>query len=173
MIQKHTILEASPEDASLFTEIAMISKQHWGYPEEWMALWKDDLTITEAFLEQNRGWKLLIDGQTAGYAIVVLREGNFEIEHCFILPGFIGQGAGKKLLQHIFSIDQYKGAKFGVLSDPNAVAFYQKFGSWLISTRYFLLFLQFLCREILSSHQLKMDDLGISSLRRRNWLVSL
>ena len=39
-------IPASEVDCEQLTRVAKIAKQHWGYTDEWMQLWEDDLTIT-------------------------------------------------------------------------------------------------------------------------------
>jgi len=125
---QYHIEEASPKDASLLSDIAWQSKKHWGYPDAWMELWRDDLTITAELIENNHCCKLLHEGKTAGYAIICSIANGFEIEHCFVLPAYIGKGCGSTLLKHMLAEAQYQGTQFDVLADPNAVTFYEKFG---------------------------------------------
>lgn len=32
---------------SVLTEIAHLAKSHWAYPKEWIASWREDLTVSE------------------------------------------------------------------------------------------------------------------------------
>ena len=43
------IRRAKPAEAEVLTEIAHAAKRHWGYPENWIEHWKNDLTITPEF----------------------------------------------------------------------------------------------------------------------------
>jgi len=39
------IKKPKPEDAEELTKVAIASKKHWGYPDRWLDLWKDELTM--------------------------------------------------------------------------------------------------------------------------------
>ncbi|PYS84043.1 MAG: GNAT family N-acetyltransferase, partial [Acidobacteria bacterium] len=47
------IRRAQPDEAAVLTEIAHAAKRHWGYPENWIEHWQDDLTITPDFIATN------------------------------------------------------------------------------------------------------------------------
>ncbi|CAB3770918.1 hypothetical protein LMG29660_06760 [Burkholderia puraquae] len=36
---------ARTEDADALTQLARISKAHWGYPKDWLELWQSDLDL--------------------------------------------------------------------------------------------------------------------------------
>ncbi len=122
------LTKASEEDAFLLSSIALKAKSFWNYPEEWIALWKDDLIITSDFINQHICFLLNIDDKTEGFCIIINHDTYFEIEHCWINPDCIGKGYGKRMLTEVLSKPEFKGYKFQVLSDPNALGFYQKFG---------------------------------------------
>ena len=128
--EKHNynIIEASPEDASLLSSIAMEAKQYWGYPDEWMELWKEDLKVTPAMIEEHGVWKIISENTITGFTIIIKEAENYTVEHCFISPDYIGKGYGKALLNYVFNLPQYVNQPFTVLSDPHAVSFYEKFG---------------------------------------------
>ncbi|MBO3697776.1 GNAT family N-acetyltransferase [Roseivirga sp. E12] len=122
------LIKASDEDAFLFGQIAKAAKAHWGYPQEWLALWDKDLSFTTEFLNANHVFVIRINGQTIGFCMIIEEAGYFEIEHCWILPEQIGHGYGKHLLSFALAQPLFKDQTFQVLSDPNAMGFYQKFG---------------------------------------------
>ena len=122
------IKEASPEDASLFSDIAWQSKKYWGYPFEWMELWKKELTVSPDMIRKSHSYKALLDGRTVGYAIITDNGNMYEVDHCFVLPQFIGKGCGCTLLEFILSQPIYFNTKFQLIADPNAVGFYEMFG---------------------------------------------
>ena len=93
-----------------------------------MELWRKDLTLTPELISDNFGYKALVDGKVAGFTLITQPDHGFEVEHCFVLPEYIGKGCGSALLKHILALDRYRGAHFDVLADPNAVPFYAKFG---------------------------------------------
>ena len=48
-----TINPASTADADILTRLSFASKGYWGYPEEYFEIWKDELTITPAYILEN------------------------------------------------------------------------------------------------------------------------
>lgn len=120
--------KASHEDAFLLGSIAQDAKAHWGYPEEWLELWKDDLSFTRDFLNEHFVLVLKVDGQIRGFCIIMAEAGHFNVEHCWVLPEYLGKGYGSQLLTKALSESIFARQKIQVLSDPNAVGFYEKFG---------------------------------------------
>ena len=84
--------------------------------------------VSPEIIEEHRVWKAICKEEIVGYIIITNLEDGFEIEHCFVKPTFIGKGYGKALVRHVMEQADYQEARFTVLSDPNAVAFYEKFG---------------------------------------------
>lgn len=123
------IIAAAPEDNETLSTIAFKAKAYWGYPQEWLELWKSDLTISAAMIRENDAWKIVSGDTIIGFTIIIATEAHsFEIEHCWMSPDCIGKGYGSKLLRQVLSQSHYQQKQFGVLADPNAVHFYQKFG---------------------------------------------
>jgi GNAT superfamily N-acetyltransferase len=54
MIASEIIIDsAHPTDAQRLTAIAHAAKRHWGYSDDLIALWEDDLTVTPAFIADH------------------------------------------------------------------------------------------------------------------------
>lgn len=125
----YQILQASPEDHLALSQISYQAKGYWGYPAEWLEIWKEDLTITPELISENDAWKIIIDDQIIGFTIIISHpDDSCEVEHCWIKPEYIGKGLGGKLLGHALGQKRYTQKPFNVLADPNAVPFYEKFG---------------------------------------------
>ena len=127
-MQDIQLRKASPKDAFLLSELTWHSKKHWGYPDEWMESWRQDLEITEEMLKNFDSLVIEVAGTIEGFVLISEEAGVFEIEHCFVNPEAIGKGYGKQLLTNILSAPQYQGQLFKVVADPNAIPFYEKFG---------------------------------------------
>lgn len=54
-----TIRRAESEEAWRLSAIALAAKRHWGYPEEWMELWKDEFVITPEYVSREHGSSLI------------------------------------------------------------------------------------------------------------------
>ena len=55
------IVKATNTDALALTELTLRSKLHWGYTEDQIEGWKDDLTINSDYVDNNEVYKLLVD----------------------------------------------------------------------------------------------------------------
>jgi N-acetylglutamate synthase-like GNAT family acetyltransferase len=124
------IRRAQPEEAAALTEIAHAAKRHWGYPENWIEYWKDDLTITADFIANNEMYVAIIDEKIVGCCALVMRDSLAELEHMWIRPGHMGNGVGRALFNQIVERAAIHNAKVVELSaDPNAEGFYQRMGA--------------------------------------------
>ena len=121
------IHSATGKDSGLLTEISFSSKKYWGYPPGYFEIWKDELTITGEYIDKNFVQLVESKGQVVGY--YSMRKGLW-LEHVFIRPEFIGQGFGKRLMQHLLDVSmdrQWKELK--ILADPHSTGFYKKLGA--------------------------------------------
>jgi GNAT superfamily N-acetyltransferase len=124
------IRRAQPTEAEILTAIAHAAKRHWDYPEDWIAQWKLDLTITPEFISQNEVFVALVDGEIAGCCALVLTDSLAEIEHMWMRPEHMGTGIGRALFEHAKRRAEERGARVLELSaDPNAEGFYARMGA--------------------------------------------
>ena len=112
------------------TEISFVSKKYWNYSDEWMEIWKDDLTITENFITNNYVYHLENDAnEIVGFYAFVKFDNYIELDSLFVSPEYIGKGFGNLLITDFLSkvreIDfNYKKLK----AEPFAEIFYKKYG---------------------------------------------
>ena len=124
------ILKPDAEDYEKLTEICYKSKKHWGYPDYLIDLWKDELTITPRYIRNNNILKIENERkEILGFGAFEKDNFNdvFEITHLCVLPEYMRKNIGKLLLEHIEGYVAHQKA-IKVVSDPNAVTFYKKFG---------------------------------------------
>ncbi|MDX2493609.1 MAG: GNAT family N-acetyltransferase [Desulfuromusa sp.] len=134
------IRPANKVDAEILTAVSFKSKGYWGYAEEYFAIWKDELTISPEYIENNIVFVCEQDGAVTGYySIIELQESiqvagaqldkGFWLEHMFIVPENIGRGTGSELFSHLRKecIDQGIN-ELKILVDPNSTGFYEKMG---------------------------------------------
>ncbi len=62
-----TIQAAHPTDAQRLTAIAHAAKRHWGYSDQLIALWEEDLVITPAFVAGHPVFCAEHDGAIIGF----------------------------------------------------------------------------------------------------------
>ena len=128
------IIEAKQEDHVALSLLTIGSKSYWNYSKEQIEEWIPVLTITPEYIEQNPVFKLVQNDQIIGYySYHAHKEGEVLLDNLFISPAFMGKGIGTMLMNDFFDRVQSNGTSAIVLySDPNAAAFYIKFGFELI-----------------------------------------
>jgi GNAT superfamily N-acetyltransferase len=125
-----TVQQATPDQADVLTQIAHEAKRHWGYPETWIALWRDTLTITPGFIARNKAYVALIDGEVAGFYVLIDAEEKVTLDHMWLRPGYIGRGIGRVLFTHAVETAASLGASsIEIEADPNAEGFYLRMGA--------------------------------------------
>ncbi|WP_323756386.1 GNAT family N-acetyltransferase [Roseivirga sp.] len=121
-------LQAQIEDIDELNLISFTSKQHWGYPEEWMELWKEDLLLTETDFEIQQIYKLVLEGKIIGFCAIQELTEAYDVTNLWIEPAHIGLGFGKMLLSFCIEKAVKNDKPIIVEADPNTEAFYANQG---------------------------------------------
>lgn len=124
----YQLIAALPEDAEKLTQLCRSSKMHWGYPPEWLELWKEALCLSAEYIRENPVFKLMLGDQLVGFSAFREGLGFWHLDHLWLIPEVIGQGWGKTLLIDSLNRVRSKHQLFKVVADPNAQAFYEKQG---------------------------------------------
>ena len=139
-VRQGNICPARPEQASQLTSISFLSKAVWNYPQQYLKLWKQELTITETYIKNNLVFIHQFDHCITGYFSLVEKKGSYSIgnyslpggiwlDHMFILPELSGLGIGRRFCSYLHSIAKKLNCQsVHVLSDPNSTGFYTKMG---------------------------------------------
>jgi len=124
------IEKACINDNGILTEITKKSKAYWGYSEEQILKWNDNLTISADYIETNSVFKLVNEDKIVGYySYIAEGEKSVILYNLFVLPEYIGKGFGKYLMTDF--INRMRNEKFEKItldSEPNAENFYLKIG---------------------------------------------
>ena len=124
------IRRATAADATALTEVAHAAKRHWGYPERWIEIWKDALTITPDYISMHEVYVAIVDCKIAGFFAVVGVDDKASLDHLWVSPEQIGTGLGKMLFTRAVGTAAATGAiLMEIESDPNAEGFYKRMGS--------------------------------------------
>lgn len=135
---------AQENESDQLTLISFAAKRYWKYPEEYFDVWKDELTITKDYIDQNKVYVARSDGSAVGFISIVevknhVRLGNlliqkgFWLDHVFVYPPFIGKGVGTQLMLFAKEVCKQNNIKcLYILSDPNAKGFYDRIGAQYI-----------------------------------------
>jgi GNAT superfamily N-acetyltransferase len=114
----------------VLTRIAHAAKRHWRYPEEWIALWRDALTVTPWIIERAPVSCAEEGGAVVGFYALSGAGPVMELEHCWVLPARIGHGIGAHLLEHATATCRAaRATTLRIVSDPFAVGFYRTMGA--------------------------------------------
>lgn len=127
------ISPALPDDAKILTDIAMRSKQFWGYDATFMDNCRDELTQTsQHILSADRWTNAAKNGeQILGFSVIqTINKEKCELEALFVDPAHIGHGIGHLLMMaSIATAAENMFSMMEIVSDPNATGFYQKYGA--------------------------------------------
>ena len=125
--------KATISDISTLNKISLASKKYWGYSEDWIEHWIDDLTLTERDLSVQEVVVLDLQLKIIGFCATMDQGAYYEVMHLWILPEFIGKGYGKMLLKKALSTLGVADKPIEVTADPYAELFYKKQGFKTIS----------------------------------------
>lgn len=120
-------------ECDLLWQIALCSKQHWGYDDSFIEACREELKVSPQKMHSPEFHYQL--GEVAGkvfgfYCLESLTDCEMEVEALFISPDFIGKGLGAKLWMHLLENAKSKGTqKLCIASEPFAEAFYLKMGA--------------------------------------------
>ena len=124
------IRRAVASDAAVLTAIAHAAKRHWGYPGEWMALWRRELTVTPELIERYPVHGAQDGDSLVGFYALSFAAAHCELEHSWVKPSRIGTGVGRALLAHAVERCRAIGApRLWITADPNAEGFYARLGA--------------------------------------------
>lgn len=127
MIEIH---RSAPENHRRLTEIAHAAKRYWRYPERYIRIWKDDLTLTPELIAKHPVYEARREETILGFYMLLAAEPAWSIEHMWVDPRQIGGGVGGRLFRHAVDEARRGGARrIRILSDPNATGFYEHMGA--------------------------------------------
>jgi GNAT superfamily N-acetyltransferase len=127
------IRRAIPEEATTLTRIAHDAKRHWGYPENWIKHWQEDLTISPEFVAANVVYVAEEESEVLGFYALIIQGDKAELDHMWVAPEHSGAGVGKELFLHAMQRAAGRSVfEVEILSDPNAEGFYRKMGAYRV-----------------------------------------
>jgi GNAT superfamily N-acetyltransferase len=124
------IRRALPADGRALTRLAHAAKRLWKYPEDWIRLWRDSLTVTPVFIERHPVWCAARGARVLGFYALSGVGAARELEHFWIAPSHIGRGMGALMFSHAVATLSADGARrLRIASDPYAEGFYLRMGA--------------------------------------------
>ncbi|MGB8507243.1 MAG: GNAT family N-acetyltransferase [Pyrinomonadaceae bacterium] len=131
------IRPASAHEAALLTELALRSKAHHGYDEEFIKDCRAELTLTHAYIFKHRVRVAETqDGAVVGFYTLLENDDLLWLDHLYVEPEMIGRGYGKLLWRHAVEEAKASGHRsLRIESDPHAEKFYLAMGAQRIGER--------------------------------------
>ena len=103
----------------MLTRVAHAAKRHWKYPEAWITLWRDALTLTPAFVERHPVRCAVRGGCALGFYALSGVGAAREFEHLWVAPSHIGRGMGALMFSHAVATLRADGARrLRIAPDP-------------------------------------------------------
>lgn len=124
------IRKAAEHEVDALSALAFRSKAHWGYSSAFMEACRAELTYRRDDLQTRDVYVLETGSQIVGFYVLKQHSGDrVELEALFVEPAWIGQGMGRRLIDHAKALARQLGAGVMIIeSDPNAAAFYIRAG---------------------------------------------
>lgn len=124
---------ATEVDCEQLTQTAIIAKKHWGYSDELLEQWYDDLAITPKSFDDRMIVKAEVDGTFVGFYVLLRELGFATLDGLWILPAFHGKGLGKTMVHHALEQAKLLGYPYVELyADPHVDGFYQRLGGQVV-----------------------------------------
>ena len=130
------IRRARPAEAADLSALALRSKWHWGYDDDFLAACRDVLTVSPGDVEAGAVFIAEVDGAAAGFYRLGGGRPVAELEDLWVDPATIGRGVGAALLAHAAEQARERGCTaLLVESDPHAEGFYRAQGARPVGER--------------------------------------
>ncbi len=118
---------ARPDEAERLSEIARLSKAHWGYSAARIDSWRAAfLTVSGDYITAHSVWVVADEAdRPVAFAALERSAAGDALEHLWVRPAYIGRGIGRRLFQRVAS----ESPAFTFTSDPHADDFYTRMGA--------------------------------------------
>lgn len=127
------IRPATANEVPYINDLALRSKSSWGYSEEFMEVFKDEMAIDASDCE--RGSVRIIEESSIilGFYKLSGIPPIAELDCLFVEPEHKGQGIGTELFNRARSHAAQLGfTALEIVADPNALGFYDRMGAKLV-----------------------------------------
>lgn len=121
---------ARPAEAAELTELALRSKAHWGYGQEFLDACRAELTIRPEDVVARRITVAESEERLLGFFSIDGEPPRGELGNLWVTPEAIGTGLGRRLWEGALSVARTAGfTSFEVEAEPNAEGFYRAMGA--------------------------------------------
>lgn len=123
------IRRARPDESAALSALALRSKGHWGYDEEFLEACRDELTYSPGDCAE-RVFVAADGADLIGFHAILGEPPTGELQALFVDLPFIGHGHGGLLLRHALDHARELGHSALLLdADPGAEPFYLRHGA--------------------------------------------
>ena len=127
------------EELDFVSDLAVRSKGHWGYSQDFLNACKEELSITPGEFDNSKFHFRVMEQENkiiGYYAVCHLDSNTYELDALFVEPTFIGKGIGKQLMDHAKAlVKEIGGTKIILQAEPNAEPFYVKAGADIVGKK--------------------------------------
>ena len=127
------------EEIDFVSNLALRSKGHWGYSQDFLDACKEELSITCSEFHNSKFHFRVMEQKNkiiGYYAVCHLDSNTYELDALFVEPTFIGKGVGKELMDHGKAlVTELGGTKIILQAEPNAEPFYLKAGANIVGKK--------------------------------------
>lgn len=124
------VRKGRPEDAAAASILAARAKASVGYAPEWLALWRDVLTIRPEYLAEHLSFVAMHAGDLVGICVLETRGQLASLGHLWVAPEVQRQGIGRTLVRQALVQAARAGLKrVEVEAEPSAAEFYLRLGA--------------------------------------------
>jgi GNAT superfamily N-acetyltransferase len=117
-------------EAQHLSDLALRSKGHWGYSQEFLDSCRAELTYSPQACASGSVVVAERSHLVLGFYRLIAHVPVSTLESLFVDPGAIGTGVGSALLEHALSAAEALGVEAVKLeADPNAEPFYARYGA--------------------------------------------
>jgi len=121
---------ATPDDASLLSELALAAKGFWGYDKAFLESCRPELTFSADDVVRRHVVVADLGDLVAGFYSVDGDPPVGELGNMWITPSRIGTGLGRLMWDHAMATAAAAGFEYlQIGADPNAEGFYRKMGA--------------------------------------------
>lgn len=121
---------ASQAECDALTALCLRSKASWGYPAEWLDLWRAELTVRPGDLAARPTAVVRSENGFAGMVMLAPDGEEPELRKLFVDPAAQGRGLGRALLLWVLEAARDRGIdRLYFDADPGAAPFYARMGA--------------------------------------------
>ena len=120
------------DDLREVSELGVRSKATWGYSDEVMAVFTEELTHDVELIDKNlEAIVACVEEKIVGYFTLVRRkDDSIELDFMFVRVESMLNGVGTAMMHEAVRLARSHGAEhLWLIADPNADGFYEKFGA--------------------------------------------